>query len=167
MSGQLVGVETDLVTEKDSGCQLEQQLEDVRDEVDRLQWRLESAQTEAELQFARTREQALVDHRKELEARDELIALLKEKMQQKGGPKEVMESALGSGCAPSSPDKGLGSGGGVGCITLPLLSTFSGEERKDDGETFDRWVRRLEKHAELERWNEREKLLQLELRLKG
>ena len=166
VSGQLVGVETDLVTEKDRGRQLERQLEDVRDEVDRLEWKLESAQTEVELQVARAREQALVDHRKELEARDELITLLKEKLQQQRGPKQVVELTSGSGCAPSTPEK-VESGGRAGRMTLPSLSTFSGEESKDDGETFDRWVRRLEKHAELERWSEREKLLQLELRLKG
>ena len=70
MSGQLEGVQNDLVTEKDRVHQLEQQVEDARDEVDRLQWKLESTQTEVELQVARVREQALVDPRKELEARD-------------------------------------------------------------------------------------------------
>ena len=98
MSGQLEGVQNDLVTEKDRVHQFEQQVEDARDEVDRLQWKLESAQTEVELQVARVREQALVDHRKELEARDELIALLKEEVQLQGS-KEIVELSSGSGCA--------------------------------------------------------------------
>ena len=72
VSGQLEGVETDLVTEKDRVRQLEQQVEDARDEVDRLQWKLESFQTEVELQVARAREQAQVDHLKELETRDDI-----------------------------------------------------------------------------------------------
>ena len=46
------------------------------------------------------------------------------------------------------------------------LATYAGEECQD-GEAFDRWIRRLERHAELEGWGDREKLLQLELRLKG
>ena len=142
-------------------------MEDARDEVDRLKWKLESAQTEVELQVARAREQTQVDHRKELESRDELIALLREKVQQLKGSKEVVELSSGSGCAPNTAEKVLESGGRVGRITLPSLPTFSGEESRDDEETFDRWVRRLERHAELEQWSDREKLLQLELRLKG
>ena len=51
-------------------------------------------------------------------------------------------------------------------LKLPALAKFSGEER-DDGDTFDRWVRRLEKHAELQQWSERGKLLQFELHLVG
>ena len=167
VSGQLEGVETDLVTEKDRVRQLEQQVEDARDEVDRLQWKLESFQTEVELQVARAREQAQVDHLKELETRDELVTLLKEKVQQLKRSKEVVELSSGSGCAPNTAEKVLESGGRVGHITLPSLTTFSREESRDDEETFDRWVRRLERHAELERWSDREKLLQLELRLKG
>ena len=78
----------------------------------------------------------------------------------------MTESSLGSGCTPNAPEKVPESGGRVR-ITLPSLPTFSGEESRDDEETFDRWVWRLERHAELEQWSDREKLLQLELRLKG
>ncbi len=40
---------------------------------------------------------------------------------------------------------------------------FTGE-KKGDEETFERWVGR---HAELEQWSEREKLVQHELHLSG
>ena len=43
------------------------------------------SQRNMELQVAHAKEQAQADHRKELEAHDELIALLKEKVQQLEG----------------------------------------------------------------------------------
>ena len=77
-------------------------------------------------------------------------------MQQLKGSKEVVDLSSGSRCALNTAEKVLESGGRVGRITLPLLPTFSGEESRDDEETFDRWVRRLERHAELEWWSDRE-----------
>ena len=44
---------------------------------------------------------------------------------------------------------------------------FRGREYRDDEEIFECWVQRLERHAELEQQNDRERLPQLELRLKG
>ncbi len=38
---------------------------------------------------------------------------------------------------------------------------------RQDSEAFERWLRKIQRHAELERWTEREKLLQLELHLTG
>ena len=51
-------------------------------------------------------------------------------------------------------------------LTLPSLSQFSGS-KEQDGDAFDRWVRKLSKYAELESWTDRQKPLQLELRLVG
>ena len=51
-------------------------------------------------------------------------------------------------------------------LRLPALAKFTGEDR-DDVDGFVRWLRRLERHAELEQWTERQKLIQFELHLAG
>ena len=55
------------------------------DEVDQLEWKLEMSQRDMQLQAARAKEQAQTDHQKELDACDELIALLEEKVQKLRG----------------------------------------------------------------------------------
>ncbi len=50
-------------------------------------------------------------------------------------------------------------------LTLLSLLKFSGN--RSDVDAFDRWVRKLSRHAELGRWTDREKLLQMELHLSG
>ena len=88
--------------------QLELELDDARHEVDRLEWKLENAARDAELQAARVKERAQADHKRELEARDELIALLKEKLsrlsEHKAMDTEVppRSSTKRSGCPPDS-----------------------------------------------------------------
>ena len=32
-------------------------------------------------------------------------------------------------------------------LSLPFLPTFAGEEAKEDKDTFDRWIRKLEKYT--------------------
>lgn len=61
---------------------LEEELEKVHDEIERMEWQLEVARKDTELCVARAREGGRVDHKKELETQDELVALLKEKAQQ-------------------------------------------------------------------------------------
>ena len=46
------------------------------------------------------------------------------------------------------------------------MPKFSGEDT-DDTDAFDHWARKLDKHAELEGWTDRQKLLQFELHLCG
>ena len=50
-------------------------------------------------------------------------------------------------------------------VTLPTLPRFVGD-RSEDG-AFEHWTKKLLRHAELEKWTEQEKLLQLELHLSG
>ena len=50
-------------------------------------------------------------------------------------------------------------------VSLPALPQFSGD--KPEGGEYKRWTKRFLRPAELENWTEREKLLQLELRLQG
>ena len=96
---KIEGVEEQLAGEREHASQLEQLLEEARDEVDKLEWKLEMGQKDAELKVARAREQAQADHRKEMETRDELIALLKEKLEHASGQKEAVKPSSGSGCA--------------------------------------------------------------------
>ena len=49
---------------------------------------------------------------------------------------------------------------------LPQLPMF-GSKGQDDGDALDRWLRKLDRHAALQKWSPREKLLQFELRLTG
>ena len=51
-------------------------------------------------------------------------------------------------------------------MKLPPLLSFSGESR-EDVDALDRWLAKLEKHAELMCWSEHTKLLQFELHLAG
>ena len=63
----------------------------------------------------------------------------------------MSESSLGSGCTLNGAEKVPESGGRVR-ITLPSLSTFSGEDSRDN-KTFNCWVQLLKRHAELEQWS--------------
>ena len=49
-------------------------------------------------------------------------------------------------------------------LSLPPHTPFSGEGAGNDG-AFDRWVRKLERYADLAKWSPSEKLAQLELHL--
>ena len=49
-------------------------------------------------------------------------------------------------------------------MKLPTLPKFTGEDR-DDVDSLRRWLLKLEKHAELQWWTDREKLVQFELHL--
>ena len=51
-------------------------------------------------------------------------------------------------------------------LSLPSVPDFNGE-KLDDEDAFSRWIKKLEKHAEICRWSVREKLLQFELHLVG
>ena len=144
---RLKRAESDLAGSVEHVRQLEFELDDARDEVDRLEWKLENAERDAELQAARVREQAQRDHRKELEARDELIALLKEKLSRQNEPKAVdteappPSSSKGSGCTPDPQHKQetgpVANSGRTVRLSLPTLPTFSGEECRDDEDLFE------------------------------
>jgi len=51
-------------------------------------------------------------------------------------------------------------------IPLPPIPEFNGE-KVDDEDSFGRWTKKFDKHSEIGRWSEREKLLQSELHLGG
>ena len=74
---RLKKAKSDLAGSKKHVHHLEIELDDARDEADCLEWNLEDAKRDAEIQAARVNEHAQEDHQKELEIRDEPIALLK------------------------------------------------------------------------------------------
>jgi len=49
---------------------------------------------------------------------------------------------------------------------LPQLPKFGGKGQ-DDGDSYDRWLRKLDRYAVLQKWSPHEKLQQFELRLTG
>ncbi len=128
----------------------------------------------------------------DIRARDDLIQLLKARvadLESKSGggvppdtsvsePKEKACSLGGgssrrnvvkpvSGSVSPTLEEGPASAGGqVRRLRLPTLPKFSGEDR-DDADALPRWLRKLEKHAEVEQWSKREKLLQFESHLTG
>ncbi len=69
----------------------------------------------------------------------------------------------GAQCLAADGEEGLGLPGRK--LTLPSFPEFSGDRSDDDA--FDRWVWKLSRHAELGKWTDREKLLQMELHLSG
>ena len=51
-------------------------------------------------------------------------------------------------------------------MKLPSLPTFNLKDKMEAG-AYNRWLAKLEKYAELQRWSARDKLLQFELHLAG
>ncbi len=64
--------------------------------------------------------------------------------------------------------EGIGRAHTGGGMKLPPLPDFSADKLAGhESEAYERWLRKLMKHAELQHWSEREKLLQFELYLVG
>ena len=71
----------------------------------------------------------------------------------------------GTGSGRVAPGHGRVPEGGMKLSPLP---GFNAECQADhEGEEYERWLRKLNKHAELQRWSQRDKLLQFELLLTG
>ena len=176
---------------------LQEQLEESRDTVERKQWTIDQLQKDIELEVMRAKEKLRdelhTEYARELSTRDDLVQLLKgrvaelEEQMELGGSQRQFCSTLRQ-TPPKTSVAGKDLGGGsthpsdppdippLGSeeneptlsrrkLTVPSLPKFSGDKLDDD--SFDRWIRKLQRHAELERWTEREKLLQLELHLVG
>ena len=169
--------------------ELESVREEMRDEIDHKEFQLREGQKEVELAVARAWEQARETHKREVDARDDLITMLKEKIEslRKGGQARLPESGpsteevgSGLGSGSQSPEKNRrqesggsepstlsqGDTGSRPRLSLPSLTMFSGESMDDDG-AFDRWLRKFERYAQLEHWSSSERLAQLELHLSG
>ncbi len=65
-----------------------------------------------------------------------------------------------------SPSQSMDSSGTACRLRLPPLPKFSCEDR-DDADAMARWLRKLDRHAEIKKWSTRERLLQFEMHLAG
>ena len=89
--------ESDLATSRERVRRLELDLDDANNRIDQLEWRPKQRELDSELRVAKAQDRARKDHRKERAARDDLITLLKEKLQRSLSA-EVRPSDSGSGC---------------------------------------------------------------------
>ena len=157
-------------------------LEEAEDLTHQKQWELDQLHKQSELEILKAKESLREElksvHTQELKVRDDLIEMLKAKLVEKESqPAKSTHAAVEKvTVAPTATsDKESRSveaepattGGELGKVTrkvtLPSLPRFSGEKLEDGA--FERWTKKLLRHAELEKWTEREKLLQLELHL--
>ena len=176
---------------EDAIRELQDQRDEARDDADRKQWEVEQLKRDLELETMRAKESARgelqVAHALELQTRDDLVRLLKsrvaelEKQLQKssqeatasqggveargGGSSRSPGTGSESSASSTLGSEGVNSGPPTRKLTLPPLPKFTGE--KADEDAFERWSRRLLRHAELEKWTDHEKLLQLEIHLAG
>ena len=155
------------------------ELEDAREEaletVDRYQWELDKLKREHESELLHTKlglkEELDKKYQRDVKTRDELIDLLRANL----STKVTKEPASGD----NDPERGVRSSGGGSVdhegldesgrgnrLRLPSLPKYSGDDR-EDVDSLRRWLAKLEKHAELLGWTEREKLVQFELHLTG
>ena len=131
-------------------------------------------------------------HHRELQARDDLIELLKDKVKQlqktveesskrRGSSRSVSPALSEPESQPVEDGENVQPGDDRDSryreahqstsgrrklrLTLPSLPLFTGDET--DVDAFTRWLRKFRRHAELEDWTEQEKLAQLELHLTG
>ena len=189
---KLNSVEEELKRVKDT----EEAIVELEDKVEQLEWQREEADKSHEMSVLVAKDQLRRElsqvHSKELEARDYLIQLLKERVAQlQGGVhssnRTEYESAhtahthseVGVPVHSNSESLGVrihtpnesGSGDSPAAPTnrvtrLATINPFSGEEGEDFG-GFPRWLRKLERMSELHSWSDREKLIQFELLLSG
>ena len=172
--------------------ELTQEMEDLRsryeeaeDLTHQKQWELDQLQSQCELDTLRAkeslREELKAAHAQELKVRDDLIEMLRARLADSEAspkPKGTQAGVKKVTFAPSVPspkagaeeapaakqeDKEEGAAKVTRKVTLPSIPRFSGEKVEDGA--FERWTKKLLRHAELEKWTEREKLLQLELHL--
>ena len=178
--GDLLGSEVESLTQEieDLRCRYEE----ADDLAHRKQWELDQLRNLCELDTLRAkeslREELQAAHVQELKVRDDFIQMLNAKVSEKEGQASKGACAVAKQVLTvptTTPDKDEESaetkqdvvdGGSAKVtrkVTLPSLPRFSGEKLEDGA--FERWNRKLLRHAELEKWTEREKLLQLELHL--
>ena len=156
---------------------LQGRLDEADDLADRTQWKLEQLRAQSELETLKAKESLRAEmqkvHSQELRVRDDLIQLLRAKVASLEAGSLVVKAVAVDPVEPKREDrvadtpveKEVVPTGATRKVTLPTLPRFVGD-RSEDG-AFEHWTKKLLRHAELEKWTEREKLLQLELHLSG
>ena len=159
------------------GSVIVRELEDARHEaleaLDRTQWEMEKLKGEHELQVLQVkgslREELEKKYERDIRTRDELIELMwvNRGAKQTDTPSSEAGGAGAQSSGGGSPEpEGPGESQQGNRLKLPTLPKFTGEDR-DDVDSLCRWLAKLDKHAELQRWTDREKLVQFELHLAG
>ena len=159
----------------------------VQQQLETMQKTAEGLKNEKELAVIRAkdalREDLMRTHRREMETKEELASLQKERGEERIRALELQlaekdaKIAELEATASEAGDEGGGdliptvadTDGGRSTsrrIPLPTIPEFNGE-KCDDEDLFSRWTKKLEKYSEIGRWSEREKLLQFELHLVG
>ena len=165
--------------------ELRTELLNVQDIMDQKDFEIEQLRAANELETLRSMKQVQRElcqgHAIELQARDNIIQLLKDRLallegksvQTPQANKTTIETPVPEGTSDitgtesvkmGEPEKTL-EAAAVRKMTLPSLPRFSGE--KAENGSFERWIKRINCHAEPEKWTEWEKLLQLELHVCG
>ena len=148
----------------------------VRDLEDAWDDALEARDFEYQLSKVREsmREELELKYMRDIKTRDELIELLKAKVSEDSPTLHSSDHTVSiinerefrsSGGGSNEPEAGEDLNR-ANPLKLPALPKFSGDDR-DDVDSLKRWLAKLEKHAELQCWTEREKLVQFELHLAG
>ena len=147
------------------------ELEDSRDEaleaLDRTQWEMEKLKSEHEYRVLQMKESLREEldkkYERDLKTRDELFELMRAKRGAKHRDTPSSEAGWADAQSRSPEPDGLGESQRSNRLKLSTLTKFTGEDRKKV-DSLRRW---LDKHAELQRWTDREKLAQFELHLAG
>ena len=139
--------------------------------LDRTQWEMERLKREHELHLLQVKESLLEElekkYKRDLNTRDKLIELMRGKKRKDVVPEESGAGAQSSGGGSPEPESlGESTWGAGNRLKLPTLPKFTRENR-DDVNSLCCWIAKLEKHAELQRLTDREKLVQFELHLAG
>ena len=169
-----------------------EELIEAREAADWAEWQLEQARKQFQFDMLSAKETLRVEmqrmHARDLDTRDELIAMLKAKLTEREGYKAIPKHytvparehagtprpdktptepcGRGVNATPHSPEGRVSpmphtvseSQTVTQKMRLPALPKMSGED-KENSDSFDLWLRKLEKHAELEQWSDRQKLL--------
>ena len=171
--GRRLAEEAEKLQAAENECEnLRSQLKEANCEAEQRQRQFER---ENELDVLKARETVRADlemkFQSELDTRDELVKMLRARvleleMWTAEEPEGVTESTPSTRDGP--PLESIASSDKEEVPrkpTLPSLAKFTGDEKEVGA--FERWTRKLLRHAEIEKWNDRVKLLQLELHLAG
>ena len=160
----------------------------VQQQLEAMQKTIVGLQGETELAVIRAKDALREDltriHRQDLQTKEELARLQIERGEERLRALELQlaekDARIAEFEATTSDASDVGEGDVLPIVTvstesgravsrripLPPIPEFNGE-KVDDEDSFGRWTKKFDKHSEIGRWSEREKLLQSELHLGG
>ena len=181
---KVLDLESELEQARAAKAESDNQVSELRKEVDSLSTKLQELRLEVELRVSKGRETLHLEMKRtqdrELNTHEELQRSLVQQIAEKDvtiADKNAVivdlraslerEETSGSG-HPRVEDSDRISGHTEAgkTVRLPALLTFEGCGKDDDG-AYKRWLVKIGKYAELLHWSDKEKLLQFELHLAG